>query len=110
MLKFAYRPPSSSTTSASASRPSQDRKYIEMRPTSTSAECQRERRDESSTTTVKMAQRMTCVRRKLNGRRRCRLDDVTHSAADHVVRDVTQTADDVGKFQPMFEIRPHIWC
>lgn len=55
-------------------------------------------------TTVKMAQRACCVRRKFNERRRCRLDDATNSvAAEHVVhdvnRDVTQTADDVGKLQ-----------
>jgi len=62
-----------------------------------------------------MTHRACCVRRKFNGRRRCRLDDAINSlAAEHVVhdvsRDVTQTADDVGKLQPNVLNHRRIGC
>jgi len=100
MLKFAYRPPSSSTSTATSgaaaetgSRRPRDRKHVVVRLTSTSAE-RPGGRDEASAST---AQRAWCVRR--GGRLNAATDSV---ATDHGALDVSrgiQTAD-VGEFIP----------
>jgi len=97
MLKFAYRAPTPSSSSAapgapavSGSRRPRDEKRTAVRPTSTSGHSPR-RRDDESSTKMKVMWRTRCVR-NVNGRRRCRLNGVSN-----LVHEASQTADDVGE-------------